>query len=230
MGLLVLLLVELFAAGSVLPHSRATASQAFTSLRPAIAHLIAADSPLPLAEEGRGGGSRFISMSDITFDPGDLPEIGIIYGPQLSADALYDYTIATKHKEVLSPNLPLAFGVPSVDGFDGGVLPLARYVTLQRLFLPEDEVSIDGRLRENLTAIPDGRWLSLFNVRHVITDKLYDAWLDGVFYDLQFGAQLARGEAAAVAHVPQFEATALGIVSYLRGGAALPIIPPPEQR
>ncbi|MBE9508726.1 MAG: YfhO family protein, partial [Chloroflexi bacterium] len=223
-GLLMLLLVELFAASSTLPHSRATAPQAFTSLRPSIAHLLVADLPLPLAAEGRGEGvpARFISMSDITFDPGDLPEIEIIYGPQLSADALYDYVIAAKHKEVLSPNLPLAFGVSAVDGYDGGVLPLARYVTLQRLFLPDDEVSIDGRLRENLTTIPEGRWLNLFNVRHVVTDKLHDAWLDGVFCDLQFGAQLSSGQAAAVAHVPHFEATALGLVSYLRGGAALP--------
>ncbi len=216
-SLLVLLIVELFAAGSALPHSRATAPQAFTSLRPAIAHLLT-------APRGAGGevGARFISMSDITFDPGDLPEIQIIYGSQLSADALYDYVIAVKHKEVLSPNLPLAFGVPAVDGYDGGVLPLARYVTLQELFLPEGAGSIDGRLRENLTGIPDGRWLSLFNVQHVITDKLHDAWLDDVFYDLQFGAQLARGETVAVAHVPQFKATALGLVSYLRGGAVLP--------
>jgi len=217
-GLLVLLVVELFAAGLALPYNRATASEAFTSLRPAIAHLLTA-----------GGGigappARFLSMSDITFDPGDLPEITVIYGPQLSADALYDYVIAAKHKEVLSPNLPLAFGVPAVDGYDGGVLPLARYVTLQRLFLPQDGddgVSLDGRLRENLSVVPDDRWLGLFNVRHVVTDKLHDAWLDDVFYDLQFGAQLARGEVAAVAHVPQFEATALGLVSHLRGGAAL---------
>jgi hypothetical protein len=209
-GLLVLLVAELFAASTALPHSRATAPQAFTSLRPAIAHLLA-----------QGAGDRFLSMSDITFDPGDLGEIDAAYGPQLSADALYDYVIATKHKEVLSPNLPLAFGVPAIDGYDGGVLPLARYVTLQRLFLSEDEVSIDGRLRENLTAIPYGRWLSLFNVRYVITDKLHDAWLDDVFYDLQFGARLGHGERAAVAHVPHFESTALGLVSYLRGGEAL---------
>jgi hypothetical protein len=212
-GLLVLLIAELLAASTSLPHSRATAPQAFTSLRPAIAHVLANEGDPP---------PRFISMSDITFDPGDLYEIEVIYGPQLSTDALYDYVVATKHKEVLSPNLPLAFGVPAVDGYDGGVLPLARYVTLQRLFLPEGEVSIDGRLRENLTAIPDGRWLSLFNVRHVITDKLHDAWLDDVFYDLQLGAQLARGETAVVARVPRFEATALGLVSYLRGGATLP--------
>jgi hypothetical protein len=215
-GLLVLLIVELFAAGCALPHGRATAPQAFVSLRPAIAHLLSAQ-----GEAGRTP-ARFISMSDITFDPGDLPEIDVIYGPQLSAEALYDYVIAAKHKEVLSPALPLAFAVPAVDGYDGGVLPLARYVTLQRLFLPQDSVSMDGRLRENLTAIPDGRWLSLFNVRYVITDKLRDAWLDDVFYDLQFGAQLACGETAAVAHVGPFEATALGVVSRLRGGAELP--------
>ncbi len=213
-GLVALLLLELLTAGSALPHSQATAGQAFTSLRPSIAHLLAADDSDPPA--------RFISMSDITFDPGDLPEIQAIYGPQLSTEAVYQYVIATKQKEVLSPALPLAFGIPAVDGYDGGVLPLARYVTLQRLFLPDDEVSMDGRLRENLTALPAGRWLNLFNVRYIITDKLHDAWLDGVFYDLQFRARLARGEEAAVAHVPPFEATALGVVSHLQGGAALP--------
>jgi hypothetical protein len=220
MSLLTLLIVELFAASATLPHTHATAPQAFTSLRPSIAHLLA--TPLPLGGGGGGGESRFLSMSNITFDPGDMIEIEIIYGPQLGARALYDYMVAAKQKEVLSPNLPLAFGVTTVDGYDGGVLPLTQYVTLQRLFLSKDEVSIDGRLRENLTAIPDGRWLNLFNVQHVITDKLYDAWLDDVFYDLQFGARLLRGETAAVARTPRFEATALGFVSYLRGGTALP--------
>ncbi len=212
-GLLALLIAELFAAGRSLPYGRATAPQSFTSLRPAIAHLLVDERTPP---------ARFLSMSDITFDPGDMPEIEIIYGPQLSDDALYDYIVAAKQKEVLGPNLPLAFGVPSVDGYGGGVLPLARYVALQRLFLPEDEVSIDGRLRENLTAIPAGRWLNLFDVGHVITDKLHDAWLDGVFYDLQFGARLAEGEAVKAAHIPQFEATSLGLVAHLSEGAALP--------
>ena len=215
-GLMALAVVELFAAGFSLPYSRASAPQAFTSLRPAIAHLLAAE------REAEGPAARFISMSDITFDPGDLSEIKLIYGPQLAGDALYDLVIAAKQKEVLSPNLPLAFGVPALDGYDGGVLPLARYVVLQRAFLPDDQVSMDGRLRENLSTIPDGRWLSLFNIQHVITDKLHDAWLDDVFYDLQWGARLGRDETAAVAHVPQFQATALGVVSYLEGGTALP--------
>ena len=216
------LVAELVAASTTLPHSQATAPQAFTSLRPAIAHLLATTE-----HEGTPAG-RLLSFSDITFDPGDLAEIEIAYGPQLSDAALYEYIVATKQKEVLTPNLPLAFRVPAVDGYDGGVLPLARYVTLQRLLLPPatsttpTSVSMDGRLRENLTAIPEGRWLNLLGVQYLITDKLHDAWLDDVFYDLQFTARLTAGEAASVAYVPHFEATALGIVSYLDGGETLP--------
>jgi len=215
-GLLALLVAELFLAGRMLPRARATAPQAFTSMRPAVAHLLASK------HSDAGPGGRFLSMSDITFDPGDLSLIRRIYGPQLSDDQLYDYIVATKQKEILSPNFPLAFGVPAVDGYGGGLLPLQRYVMLQQAFLSADEVSIDGRLRENLTAVPEARWLSLFNVRYVITDKLKDAWVDDVFYDLQFGARLSQGETATAAPVPSFEATALGVVSHLEKGSTLP--------
>jgi len=213
-GLAALMAAELIVSARTLPRARATAPQAYTSLRPAVAHLLAAG-------EGRQPPDRFLSLSALVFDPGDLPELRLIYGGQLSPAALYDLIVAAKHREVLSPNLPLAFGVPAVDGYDGGVLPLARYLALQRAFLPEGEVALDGRLRENLARVPDGRWLSLLNVRYVITDKVNDAWLDDVFYDLQFGARLARGQSAEAASVPPFEATALGLVSYLDGATAL---------
>jgi len=80
-------------------------------------------------------------------------------------------------------------------------------------------VAIDGRLRENLEGVPDGRWLSLFNVRFVVTDKVGDAWFDGVFYDLQMGARLRPGDEATVGHVPALASTALGVV-YQADGAA----------
>ena len=215
LGMVALVAVELLLSARTLPHARATAPQAYTSLRPAAAHLLAAG-------EGRQPPDRFLSLSALIFDPGDLPELRLIYGGQLSPDALYDLIVSAKHREVLSPNLPLAFGVPAVDGYDGGVLPLARYLALQRAFLPGEQVALDGRLRENLAQVPDGRWLSLFGVRYVITDKVSDAWIDDVFYDLQFGAHLSTNEAAEVAYVPPFEATALGLVSYLEGAAPLP--------
>lgn len=215
LGLAALLVAELLLSARTLPHARATAPEAYTSLRPANAHLLAANKEkLPP--------DRFLSLSALAFDPGDKGELEVIYGPQLGPDGVYQLLIAAKQREVLSPNLPLAFGVPAVDGYDGGVLPLARYIALERAFLPAGSISIDGRLRENLHAIPDGRWLSLLNVRYIITDKVFDAWLDGVFYDLQFGADLTAGEGAEVASIPAFEATALGMVSYLDGAAALP--------
>ncbi len=215
LGLVALLLAELLLSARSLPHARATAPEAYTSIRPATAHLLAAG-------KGKCPPDRFLSLSALAFDPGDKPELEVIYGPQLSRDAVYSLLIAAKHREVLSPNLPLAFRVPAVDGYDGGLLPLARYIALERAFLPGEAVSIDGRLRENLRTIPDGRWLSLLNVRYFITDKVFDAWLDDVFYDLQFGADLTMGESAAVADVPPFVATALGLVSYLDGAARLP--------
>lgn len=214
-GLAALAVGELFLAGRALPHARATAPEAYTSIRPAMAHLLAAG-------RDRCPPDRFLSVSALVFDPGDKPELEVIYRPQLSPDALYSLLVATKHREVLSPNLPLAFRTPAVDGYDGGLLPLARFVMLQRAFLPPEAVSIDGRLRENLPTFPDGRWLSLLNVRFLITDKVFDAWLDNVFYDLGFGADLVAGESASVAYIPRFEATALGLVSFLDGAAALP--------
>ncbi len=216
LGLLTALVAELFLATKALPITRATASQAFTSFRPALAHLVKARA------QGPGPGDRFLSMSDTTFDPGDLLLSEAIFGPQLSDDQFYRYVIAAKEKEIATPNLPLAFGVPAVDGYDGGVLPLERFVTLQRLLLAPHEVSMDGRLRENLVVVPDGRWLNLFNVRFLITDKLRDVWIDDVFYDLQHGARLSGGEEAQVAHVPRFESTTLSLVSYVEGIDQLP--------
>jgi hypothetical protein len=53
---------------------------------------------------------------------------------------------------------------------------------------------------------------------------VYDVWIDGVFYDLQFSARLSTGEVTSVttSDLPEFPTTALGIVSHLEGGRALP--------
>ena len=145
------------------------------------------------------------------FDAGDEVDIEAVYGSTLSEDALWAYKVAAKQREVLIPNLPLAFGVPAVDGYDGGVLPLRHYVDFSRLLLPEG--TLDGRLRENLETIPDGRWLSLLGVRFLITDKTGDAWVDDVFYDRQFQPRLVDGETLTLAWLPQdFEADTLGLL------------------
>jgi len=242
----ILVCLELFVASRALPYNRPTAPQALTSLRTAPAHILAAEQGVGrvanptyvLAEQGvgrvanptyvlaeqNGEPYRFLSMSGITYNPGDLAEIQQMFAGQLPERAIYDYVVAAKRKEILSPNLPLLYRIPSVDGYDGGVLPLHRYVTLQRLFLPEDKLSPDGRLREQLTQVPPARLLALLNVKYVITDKVYDVWIDNVFYDLEFQAVLGRDATTevTVGDLPPLAATSLGLVSYLEGGSSLP--------
>jgi len=222
---LVLLLgvLDLVIAAQELPLHHPTAPEAYTTLRTAPAHILAAQ-----AEEPAPG--RFLSMSDISFDPGDLGEIQHMFARSLSERQIYDYVVCVKRQEILAPNLPLAWHAYAVDGYDGGVLPLARYVALQRLFIEENAILTDGRMREGLQEIPNSRLLSLVNAPYVITDKVHDVWIDDIFYDLAFDVPLqadasipgtgrfsttagaAHGEAS-----PAFAATAAGIVSYLKG-------------
>ncbi len=207
--LVLLLTLELFAAGRKLAYNEPTAPAAFDSMRSAPAHLLADAAAEPF---------RFLSMSDILYDPGDLADLQAMYGSRLPAEAVYDLIVATKMKEVLAYNLPLRYRLFSVDGYDGGLLPLARYVSLERLFLSEEEIWPDGRLRQQLRRIPPNRLLSLLNVKYVITDKMQDVWIDDVFYDLEHTVPLGQ---VTLTDLPHFEATHLGVVSYLTGTADL---------
>jgi hypothetical protein len=202
-GLVLLLGIELFAAGQRLAYNNPTAPVAFDSLRTAPAHLLA---------DGSGQPFRFLSMSDLTYDPGDLGDLQAMYQADLSEPAIYDLIVATKMKEVLAYNLPLRYRLFSVDGYDGGLLPIRNYVTLEHLFLPDSEIWPDGRLRQQLRQIPSNRLLSLLNVKYVITDKAQDAWIDDVFYDLEHTVPLGE---VTLADLPDFETTQLGVVSYL---------------
>jgi len=203
-----LLVVELFLASRHQPFNALTAPEAFSSLRSSVAYLLTDRSVY-----------RVLTFSDGAFDPGDLREIQQNLGGQLPGQPVYDYLVATKQKETLTPNLPLLHRVQSVDGYDGGILPLARYVYWERLLLPEEQVSIDGRLQGRIVEIPSSRVLNLTNVKYVITDKTYDLWVDGAYYDL--GQRAVLGETGpkqlVLEDLPSFQATALGVVSYLVG-------------
>lgn len=241
-----LMAAELFLAGRSLPLASPTAWDAFASLRTAPAHLLAAglhllpdgrpaaEADMPAVEStlgdatahwGRGAPTfRFLSMSGIQYDPGDLADIYANWRGRLPEKAVYDLVVTAKQKEVLAPNLPLLYRIAAVDGYDGGVLPLRRYVTLQSLFLPPEDILPDGRLREQLRQVPSSRLLALLNVEYVITDKVWDVWIDDVFYDLQFEAVLGAGgrPEVAVENPYAFTATAIGMVSYLEGCAGVP--------
>jgi hypothetical protein len=206
----ILLIVELFVAGRRLAYNQPTAPLAYESMRTAPAHILADTKSEP---------HRFLSMSDIRYDPGDMEDLQAMYAQRLPYEAIYDLIVATKMKEVLAFNLPLRYRLFSVDGYDGGLLPISSYLKLERLFLPPDEIWPDGRLRQQLRTVPPARLLSLLNVKYVITDKLQDVWLDDVFYDLEHTTPLGEVTLSAL---PNFEATHLGVVSHLSGAEQVP--------
>ncbi len=203
MALMLLAGAELFIASRQMPYNHLTAPEAFTAQRPTASQLLARR-----AETTPPG--RFLSISDISFGPNDQPIIQALYETQLPDDAIYDLLIATKLKDVLAPNLGMVWQLPSADGFDGGVLPLRNYTRFTRLLL--ENPPPDGRLREYLTAVPAQRWLDLMGVRYLVTDRSGDRWIGDVYYDLEWAVQLDAGDVLEVAHVPDFEATALGLV------------------
>lgn len=196
--------LEILGAGRLLSLNQLTTPDAYFSVRPAMTQLLAAQrDTLPPA--------RFLSLSALTFDPGDLAELRSALEPQLPPAAVYDAIIATKHKEVLSPNLPLTWGIPAVDGFDGGILPLRQFAQFAAHFGNIDPQT-DGRLRQSLTNVPPNWLLNLTNTRWVVTDKDRDQWVDGVFYDLQFQQTVSPQSPLVIDIIPQFEATTVGLV------------------
>ncbi len=208
-ALTALLFLELFLASRALPFTAATAPMA-TDLRNSTAALLAASDDASAAAR-----DRVISLSDIRYDPGDLADLRALQADRLPAPAVERLVRAAKQVEVLAPNLPLFFRLPAVDGYDGGLLPLHRYVLLQRLFLDEASMTPDGRLAEQLDAIPDARLLDLSGVRYVITDKQRDLWVDDIYYDLEQAMTLVPGESVTfdLQNYPVFAADAVGVVA-----------------
>ena len=208
--LVFLLVVSLFFGSRSQQYNNLTTPEAYFDLRPPISRLQAAGCNVQLATCHLPP-ERFLSLSNIFFDVGDQPEIDTIYADQLPAAAQYDYTVAIKNKEIIAPNLPMVLGLSSVDGFDGGILPLQSYTALMQVILPDGARTTDGRLRENLDAVPEAKWLDLFNTRHIITDKTGDTWREGVFFDLQHPVVLE--EPVVVGYVPKFNADGLWILA-----------------
>ncbi|HXF61721.1 MAG TPA: YfhO family protein [Caldilineaceae bacterium] len=221
-ALALILALDLILAARSLPHTHPTAPQAVYEVRTAPAHLLT--DPVRAALHPAAAG-RFLSLSAITFDPGDMADYRRVFrtgpNPPLDEAAFEQLIIALKAQEILAPNLALFWRVPGVDGFDGGVLPLRRYLDLLTLFVPPGELVPDGRLREQLQAIPDARLLALLNVQYVITDKVRDLWFQDIYYDRQIGARLDESRPLIVIESPTpFAATHLHLIATLAGDAA----------
>jgi hypothetical protein len=77
--------------------------------------------------------------------------------------------VAQKWHDTLTPNVPLQFGLNTADGYDGGVLPLLRWLRLSTLVVQSPRS--DGVLLTRLDTLPSARLLDLLGVRYLIANE-----------------------------------------------------------
>lgn len=215
------LLVELFFASGMLPFNILSTPDTYHAQRFTVSQMRA------YAQEQTPPG-RVLSITDLLFDPGDRATLEARYRRYgLSDLSVRLGLVGAKMQDALAANLPLAWNIPTVDGFDGGVLPTMYYTAFTSLMLPDGELrTLDGRLREILAredcrgaCIPDQLWLNLTNTRYLLTDKIYDVWHEDVAYDTQFTLTSAR------LPTPHFEADAVdALLTCARANCACPAI------
>ncbi|NWF69585.1 MAG: YfhO family protein [Chloroflexi bacterium] len=216
-----LALLEIVLAASAQPYNDLSARDVYDARRFSVSQIEALN-----ADDMAAG--RVLSIGDLLFDPGDRAALEARYAAWgLSPFAVRNAFVAIKLNEMLSPNQPLRWGIPTVDGFGGGLLPTAYYTAFATLLTPDGQPAPDGRLREALAlpancraaCIPQQRWLDLMGTRFLIVDKVYDLWHDGVAYDTTFEQRLESGATFAPVYSADFSANA---VDALYAGEAAP--------
>ncbi len=203
-GLFVVLFGELLVGGIALPFHEAVWIEAVENYRAPTAYLLSQHS-----------NDRLLGIGDNTFDPGDIASLRAMLAGKLPLIAQQDYITAVKHVEGMTPNLPLRFGLRTLDGYDGGVLPLTRFNDLKKLFQVQGPVVPDGRLRLQLKSAPDPRLLGWLNVRWLVMDRLRDQWIDNVYYDMSVTQVLPPNIPLGLTVSPSFLATDVGV--FVRG-------------
>ncbi|MER3397411.1 MAG: hypothetical protein C4316_02545 [Chloroflexota bacterium] len=204
--------VELSLAVNGLEVTRVFPAAFLTADRPALSQLRLEQEPVVL------------SLVDTRFQPGDQADVIRAWSRGYPEAQVKEGLIFLKYKEAVVPNLGMVYRLPTVDGYDGGMLPSAAYWEFKRAWLeyeasrtgrPEivENLHADSQLRFDLDIIPDSAVLSGLGVRYVVMDKTRDRWVDGVYYDLSTAAPLRRGDQQIYLLPSGTWATAVGVIS-----------------
>jgi hypothetical protein len=204
-------LADLWVAGMNLEHRQTIPDVAFGQFREGIATLI--------ARGGREAAFRNLSIATPEYIVKETEEYEERYG-SLGRLALDNLLVTIKWNETLWPNVPLVYGLPSADGYDGGVLPLRNFYAFARAMLGEERARPDGVLASRLDALPDARWLDLLGVKRILASRAKDVTRGAIYYDRAVSATLAPGQRLTLAALPDGEFTRLGLISTVSGAAS----------
>jgi hypothetical protein len=207
--LAIAVVVELFLASRIMPYNDLAPRDVYLGQRFTISQLLALN-------EEQIPPPRMLSISGRNFDVGDKDTLQARFGRMdMDTEAQATAFTAIKSQEVLFPNLGLSWGIPTIDGYGGGLLPTIYYSQFTSLFLPEDSLrTVDGRLGEMMSwpdcrgaCIPAWNPLALTDTGYLITDKVYDVWVDGVAYDTALAHYWGNG-----IERPDFEFTEIRVL------------------
>ena len=205
------LALELFWASRHLEYNEAPPPIAYTEPGPVTA---------TLRDVYQGG--RILSLAGTAYAPGVEPQLREQFA-HLGTGSTYNLLVTQKYFEVMTPNIPQGFQIATVDGYDGGVLPLDGFVRMKEVLQPGASAQPDAILRDQLRAVPPPRILDLFGVAYLLDDKIRDPWIDDVYYDTTFTQAIsAENPTVAIPNVPGLVANRIGIISYLTDAATLP--------
>ena len=196
-----LLAAELLAGAGQLDSRQVILADAFDQMRGSTAHILVDDSRF-----------RVLSIGESTYDPGDLHELRRSLSPYMTEPQVEDYVEALKYAETFQPNLPMSRQLATIDGYDGGLLPLKRYLQIKQFFRGEGKELEDGRLRYQLAQVPDPELLGWLNVKYVVMDRTRDLWLDGIYYDLGLRHAIAPGQSVELVAPTDFDTTTVGLM------------------
>ncbi|HLG71631.1 MAG TPA: YfhO family protein [Chloroflexota bacterium] len=198
------------------------ASQSLDYNDPTIASIF--DRPIPTIQflQQQPAGYRAVSVARDEFVPSVEPQVRQELGSILSQEDLLTYLSYYKLREILEPNTSMAVNLPTIDGYDGGLLPLARYVRFKNLLTGKPSAP-DDRIRFVLKSLPNRALLDAAGVRYVVMDALSDKTVDGVRYDLSSYVQLGgkQTDSTLTLAEPQ-NATSVGVVLAFKSVGPIP--------
>lgn len=207
--LTIAILLELFFASRIMPYNDLAPREVYLGQRFTISQLLALN-------EGQVPAPRMLSISGRIFDVGDIANLRARFERMgMDTEAQATAFTAIKNQEILFPNLGLTWGIPTIDGYGGGLLPTIYYSQFTSLLLPEGSLrTVDGRLGEMMSwpacrgaCIPNINFLTLTDTQYLITDKVYDVWIEGVAYDTALAAYWGDG-----IERPDFEFTEIRVL------------------
>jgi hypothetical protein len=114
-----------------------------------------------------GSQERLLSLARPEYVPASEGEVRAQLA-SLPAPLVDQVLVAQKWHDTLTPNVPLQYGLSTADGYDGGVLPLLRWLHLSGLVVESPRP--DGVLLTRLNDVPSNRTLDLLGVRFVIAN------------------------------------------------------------